>query len=266
MNNNFKISIIIVSWNVADSLSKCLESITRTKYNHLEIIVVDNASDDNSQEIIKKYKNIRLIINKKNIGFPKAVNQGLKISTGDFLLLLNPDTRIPVNFFTDCLSFFADFPDAAIMGPKLSDPNGDAQGSVFHEPSVLATIKEFWLGQKGLTGKYTPYETKPIIVDAVSGACMFFPKSTLEKIGLFTESVFMYYEDLEYCRRIRQSGMKVYFNPAITIVHEHGSSSKQSLSSFTNLRESSLWYNGLLKHYIMWFISWTGQKLHFYKS
>lgn len=261
MINNPKISVIIVSWNVADSLERCLKSIAETKYPNLEIIVIDNASTDDSLKIIKKSKNIIFIRNSKNNGFPKAVNQGLKKSTGDFLLLLNPDTIIPANFFTDSLSFFSNYPSAGIMGPKLSNPDGTSQGSVFHEQSIYSTFREFWLGQKGLTGKYSPDVNTPITVDAVSGACMLFPKVTLDRIGYFTESVFMYYEDLDYCRRIRSEGFKVYFNPHISVIHEHGSSSKKSALSRKYLWESSLWYNGFFKHYLMWFISWTGQKI-----
>jgi GT2 family glycosyltransferase len=263
-----KISVIIVNWNVGQSLKSCLDSVFATKYPSLEVIIIDNNSTDNSLKVIKSFKSleIKLIRNSLNIGFPKGVNQGLKISTGDYLLLLNPDTRIPSDFFSDCLDFFTNHPTAGIMGPKLLDPDGKAQGSVFHEPQVLTAIKEFWLGQTGLTAKYTPDETRPTIVDAVSGACMFLPASAVEKVGKFTEAVFMYYEDLDYCRRIRAADLQVYFNPQIAVVHEHGSSSKQSPKARQYLWDASLWYSGPLKHYLMWFITWTGQKLHFYKT
>lgn len=235
-----KISVIIVNWNVNGPLSRCIKSVKETNYPNLEIIVIDNNSDVGPKEVT--------IQNKENIGFPAAVNQGLKGSTGDFILILNPDTRLPKDFFINALDFASLHPDMGIMGPKFIDPNGTPQGSVFDEPKI---------GKN--RGKYSPRSIA--VVDAVSGACLFFHRSTLNKVGHLTEKVFMYYEDLDYCRRIRQAGLKVYYNPNITIVHEHGQSSKQSSQAQKYLWQSSLWYNGPLKHYAMWFYSWTTQKL-----
>ena len=284
-----KISVIIVSWNSGDIIAGCLKSIRATKYPNLEIITIDNASQDETLLVLKKFKSIRLIRNSSNVGFPKAVNQGLQIATGNYILLLNSDASLPADFFQKGLSFFVEHPDAAVMGPKLVDPDGTPQGSVFSEPSIQATFREFWLGQKGLTGKYAPttYNLQPTPVNAVSGACMFFPRRTLEKIGLFTERVFMYYEDLDYCRRIRRSGWNIYFNPQITVTHIHGHASAQTdpgkyrnfaesliypfrrffhypnrITSFQRYQtEAGIWYNGWLKHTLIAGIIWTGQKL-----
>ena len=202
-----KISVIIVNWNVTDSLERCIKSVMDTKYPNLELIVIDNNSDI-------KPKNIT-VQNDKNIGFPAAVNQGLKKSTGDYLLVLNPDTRIPKDFFAKALEFAKSHPDMGVMGPKFTDPDGTSQGSVFPEPSIFK-----------ISQKYTPSSVS--IVNAISGACMLLPRSTVVKIGNFTEHVFMYCEYLDYCRRVRKAGLKVYFNSDITIIHEHGKSSSQT--------------------------------------
>lgn len=239
-----KISVIIVNWNVNAALQRCVKSVLATKYPNLELIIIDNNS------VIKPA--MVSIQNKVNIGFPKAVNQGLRKSSGDYVLVLNPDTKIPKDFFDVAIQFIKAHPDAGVMGPKLVDPNGVSQGSVFAEPSIF-----------GSNQKYTPFGTQPVF--AISGACMFMPRSTLTQVGYLTEEVFMYYEDLDYCRRIHKAGLKVYFNPNISVVHEHGSSAKQNpqvLDWRGQLWKSSLWYNGPVKHYLMWFISWTGQKLH----
>ena len=262
-------SVIIVSWNVAESLKQCLNSIFATGYDNLEVIVIDNASNDTSAKVAKGFSSVLFIQNTKNIGFPKAVNIGLRQSRGDYLVILNPDTRVSQNFFTQSLNFFTQHPDAWIMGPKLINTDGTIQGSVFPEPSILNSFREFWLGQSGLTAKYVPTSGHPQSVNCISGSCMIMPRSTLDKIGLMTERVFMYFEDLDYCRRIRRLGGKIYFNPKIVIVHEHGNSTKQSaranpvLLPFWKgyLWDSSLWYNGPLKHYVMIAVSWTGQKL-----
>ena len=257
------VSVIVVSWNVAESLRRCLESVFASKYPHLEVLVIDNASSDASASVAKSYP-VQFIQNTKNLGFPKAVNIGLRQSRGDYLLVLNPDTRLPTGFFTQAIQFFTAFADAGLMGPKLVDPDGTPQGSVFPEPSIIASFKEFWLGVKGLTAKYVPATNQPVVVPAVSGSCLFFPRSTLAKVGLFTEEVFMYFEDLDYCRRLRHLGLSVYFQPQIIVVHKHGTSARQSPSASDwrgHLWSSSLWYNGHLKHYFLWFISYSGQKL-----
>jgi len=263
------ISVVVVSWNVAESLRRCLESVFAARYPRLEVFVIDNASTDDSAKVAKSFSGITFIQNTKNLGFPKAVNIGLRQSRGDYLVVLNPDTRLPKSFFHRSWEFFQTHPDAWIMGPRLTDPDGTPQGSVFPESSILATVREFWLGQQGLTAKYTPQSSKLVPVFAVSGSCMVFPRSTLDKIGLFTEEVFMYYEDIDYCRRIHRSGGQVYFNSEIAVVHEHGHSARQSARANPgilpfwqgHLWTSSLWYNGPLKHYLMWFISHSGQKL-----
>lgn len=239
-----KISVIIVNWNVAASLTKCLASL---HYPHLEIIVIDNAS----QVSPVLPSSVHLILNDHNVGFPKALNQGLRQATGNYLLVLNPDTRLPKDFFTKALAFFAAHPDAGVMGPKFIDPDGSPQGSVFSEPSIFSP-----------TIKYTPPDSSPVSVNCVSGACMFFPRATLQRVGYFTEQVFMYFEDFDYCRRIRQAGLKIYFNPEITIVHEHGQSSAQTPSAPNYLAQSSLWYNGPIKYYLQTLVLKTRSKLH----
>jgi hypothetical protein len=255
-------SVIIVSWNVADSLERCIKSVLNTKYPDLEIIVVDNASTDNSLQVIRKFRSIKLIKNLRNVGFPKSVNIGLRQSKGDYLAVLNPDTIVPENFFTSALRFFKDNPEAWLMGPKLTDPDGRIQGSVFPEPSTKDTFREFWMGKKGLTAKFTPPGDIPVKVNSISGSCLVFPRSTQERTGLMTEKVFMYYEDLDFCRRIRKLGGFVYFNPEIVVIHEHGSSSKKTPLAHKYLHDSSLWYNGFFKHWILYLITRTGQVLH----
>lgn len=272
-----KISVVIVNWNVTGSLERCLKSIHDTKYSELETIVVDNNSEIKPKSVT--------IQNLENLGFPKAVNQGLNSSTGEFIVLLNPDTRVPKDFFIKIVNFFNDYPDATIMGPRFENTDGSIQGSVFPEPSIINTFREFWLGQKDLTGKYSP--DKICEVFAVSGGCMVIPRSTIEKIGFLTEEIFMYYEDMDYCRRVHKAGLKVYFNPDISIVHEHGQSSKQlpgekyrnlietliyplrkvfnipnkSISSEHYRTEAGIWYNGWIKSVILALIIWTSERL-----
>ncbi len=250
-----KFSFIIISWNVYESLKRCLDSLSKLDYHNYEVIVVDNASTDKSSELAT-------IKNTTNVGFPKAVNQGIAVLKDyEYVVLLNPDTQLPSDFCKQSVEFFTKYKDAGVMGPKFVNSDGSSQGSVFPEPSINKFIQEFWLNRGPLTQKYTPNSTEPLEVSAVSGGCMVIPKTTIAKVGLLTQSVFMFYEDLDYCRRVRSLGLKVYFNPQITILHEHGSSTKKSAQSTQYLINASRWYNGWIKYYLLWFISFTGQKL-----
>lgn len=255
-----KVSIIVVNWNVEESFLRCIKSVLDTKYPNLELILIDN----NSNKVPKIPKDPRIIFieNKTNIGLPQAWNQGLKIITGDYVLILNPDTRLPKDFFEKGIPLLKNDSLIGIMGPKFLDPDGTPQGSVSHEISVINAIREFWLGQKGAFEKYIPTNHELTTVDSVSGACMLIPRSVIQKIGLFTEKVFMYYEEKDYCRRVRKAGLKVVFDPNITIVHEHGQSSVQNPKTNEYIIQASKWYNGLVKYYILWFIMWTSQKLN----
>lgn len=257
-----KVSFVIINWNVEESLYKCVESVVKNSYNNIEIIIIDNNSQNfDKTRYLKLHTSIKVFVNSSNLGFPKAVNQGIKQSTGDYLVLLNPDTTVEKNFITNSLEFYSNYPDAGVMGPLFKNPDGTKQGSVFPEPTLLSFVKEFWLRKGKINEKYVPNSDSPQVVNCVSGGCMVIPRSTINKIGLLTEKVFMYYEDLDYCRRIRSSGLKVYFNPNIVIIHQHGESSKKSTKSLSYLVNSSKWYNGKIKHYLLWFISLTGQKL-----
>ncbi|KKU56797.1 hypothetical protein A3C34_03170 [Candidatus Amesbacteria bacterium RIFCSPHIGHO2_02_FULL_48_21] len=287
MSTQLLISVVIVNWNVADSLVRCLNSVFAADYPNLEVIVIDNASQDTSVKLVKtRFPKAKLIINSKNLGFPKAVNQGLAAAKGDYLLVTNPDVKLPENFFNQALSFAKSHPLLGILGPKFLDPDGTPQGSVFPEPSVVNTFREYWLGQTGLTQKYTPQTSVPLPVNAVSGACMFLPKSTITRIGKFTECIFMYYEDLDYCRRVRAASLEVIFHPGITVIHEHGRSTEKSnqekyrnfvesvIYPFRKLvknpnqaqsverfrTESGIWYNGWLKNTLITGTIWTSQK------
>lgn len=253
-----KVSVICINWNVADLFEKCVRSVLDTKYPDLELILIDNNSDKKPK--IPQDPRITFIQNRSNIGFPAAVNQGLKLFVGDYVLLLNPDTQLPKDFFVKAIDLLSNDPKIGVMGPKFVDPDGTSQGSVYHEPSIVRTMKEYWFGNKGLTEKYTPQTDTPVEVDVVMGACMFMPRKVVEKVGLFTDKVFIFYEDFDYCRRIRNLGFKVVFNPTLVIKHAHGQSTKQNPLANKLLMAASKWYNGTIKHSILWFIIWTSQK------
>lgn len=257
------LSIIIVSYNTKKLLEECLESIEGKEEDNPEIIVVDNASSDNSAEFIKqKYKNIRLLENKENLGFSKANNQGIKIAKGEYILLLNSDTLTNEKSLESLIDFAKKHADAGVIGARLLNDDKSVQPSVFHLPSIFGAFKEYWLNIQGSFEKYIPKGNEPVEVEAVVGAVMLIPKKVIEKVGLLDEKYFMYFEDLDYCRRVKRAGYKIYYLPEAKIIHHHGSSGKELGNKINQwLIESSKIYHGQIKYWFLTFIIWMGQKL-----
>lgn len=227
------ISVVILSYNSEKWIGRCLSSLTNNERKIKEIIVVDNHSSDRTTEEVKKFENVRLISNKKNIGFSGGVNVGIKKARGDKILILNPDTMVNIGSIKklgECMIFYG----ADIAGGKLSKRNNDTHNSFVRAPDILTGLFDFTNLRKiipfDLFHKYhyylnDKYPSKSKEVDAVSGAFMMVNKKVFAKVGLFDERFFMYLEDIDFCLRARQLGYKVIFCPESEIFHEGGASS-----------------------------------------
>ncbi|OQA93458.1 MAG: N-acetylglucosaminyl-diphospho-decaprenol L-rhamnosyltransferase [Microgenomates group bacterium ADurb.Bin219] len=270
------LTIVIVSFNTKKQLKKCLSSITEESQKiRKEIVVVDNASDEGSAEEVRKFikfiksKNkdskikLSLIENKENLGFAKAVNQGLRQFEGGVVLLLNSDTQVKPGALEKLLEFEKKV-RPAIIGLKMLNPDGSVQGSVFNLPTAKRAVEEFWLGRKGSFSKFTPNSGMPMVVEAVSGGAMAISREVVDKIGLLDERYFMYFEDLDYCRRARKAGFKIFYFPQAQVIHEHGASGRnlaEKDDQWKRLIPSSKIYYGRLRHYLIFFITLIGQRL-----
>ncbi len=233
------LSVIIVNYNVRPFLENALAAIKRALRGlDGEILVVDNASDDGSAEMVRaKFPDVELIEERENLGFSRANNIAMERSRGDLLLLINPDTVIQEDTLRVMMRFFADHPDAGLAGCKILNPDGTFQlpcRRSFPTPWVAFT-KIFglsWLFPRTrLFGKYnltylTPDATYP--VDAVSGSFMMIRRDVLRKVGGLDESFFMYGEDLDWCYRVSRAGFKVYYVHETAIVHFKGASTRRS--------------------------------------
>ena len=267
------LSIIIVSYNTKELLRRCLESIieshkaTKPQSHKVEIVVVDNGSDYNIKyqisNIKKRYKKskVRLIQNKENLGFAKANNQGIRKAKGKYVLLLNSDTKVKSGALSGLVEFARKHPEAGAIGPQLINTDGSVQPSVYHFPTIWRAIKEYWLGQKEAYEKYAPAGNKPVEAGAVVGAAMLIPKKVFSQIGFLDERYFMYFEDLDFCRRVKRAGLKIFYLPAVEIIHHHGASGKEIPQETRSwLVQSSKIYHGFFKHYLINFIIWSSQK------
>lgn len=235
----YKITIIIVNYNVEFFLDQCLDSVQKAIKNiAAEVIIVDNNSIDGSLQMINdKYPHFKLIANKFNGGFSKANNQAIKESKGEYVLLLNPDTIVEEDTFEKVVNFMDQNPDSGGLGVRMIDGKGRflpeskrglptpmvAFYKIFGLSSLFPKSKRF--GQYHL-GHLSEFEINEI--DILSGAFMLMRKSTLDKVGLLDESFFMYGEDIDLSYRITLGGYKNYYFPETTIIHYKGESTKKS--------------------------------------
>jgi len=245
------LSIIIVNWNVKALLEKCLESIRReTKDLDYEVIVVDNASQDGSREFLnrimnnesgimdRKRKLVKIILNNRNLGFSRANNQALKISRGDFILFLNPDTEIFPNSLQLALNFMRQNKSCGILGGQLLDNKNQTQFSVRRFPGlwsqILVLLKvQHWWPQCPILKKYFVWSFnygQVQTVDQVMGAFLLTRRETMKQLGGFDEKFFLWFEDVDLCWRAKQAKWSVIYHPDVKVKHYSHQSFLQVLS------------------------------------
>ena len=236
---------------------------------------------------------ITTILNNENLGFAKANNQGIKLAMVqgtttepaiDYVLLLNSDTEFKEKETIEKLVKAAEnLPNVGAVVPRLLNTDGSVQESVFRLPTVWGAVKQYWLGRMREFGSYVPdnyskFKVTPpspplsgggllrgvIEVESAVMAAMLIPRSTIEKIGLLDEGYHMYFEDLDYCRRMKQAGLKAYYAPEVEVVHHHGASGKkvaEDKDQWRRLIPGSKRYHGWLKHWVLHWVLWVGQRV-----
>lgn len=248
------LSIIIVSWNVKDLLKKCLESIYReTKNIKYEVFVVDNASEDESVAMVQnEFPKVHLIANQENAGFAKANNQAIQQAKGDFILLLNPDTEILDNALEKMVSFMKNHPAAGVAGCQILNPDRTIQPSVRRFPTLAAMslfvlkLHHIFPGAASLR-KYLAQDfdyTKTQEVNQVMGAFLMTRRQVFDKVGLLDERFFIWFEEVDFCQRVKNKGWLVYYNPGAKIIHHFAQSFQQvaGLEKQQNFNKSILHY------------------------
>jgi GT2 family glycosyltransferase len=234
-----QLSVIIVNYNVKYFLEQCLRSVFNASKNcKVEVFVVDNNSIDDSVELVKtKFPEVKLIENKINLGFSKANNQAIKMASGKYILLLNPDTVVGEDTFEKVITFMDSHSIAGGLGVKMLDGKGNflPESKRGLPTPLVAFYKIFGLSKlfpKSTTfGKYhLGYldKDKTHEVDVLSGAFMLLRKETLDKIGLLDEDFFMYGEDIDLSYRVIKGGYKNYYFSDTSIIHYKGESTKKS--------------------------------------
>ena len=234
------LSIIIVSWNVRDLLRACLRSIDAGRGElRLEVIVVDGGSHDGSPEMVAaEFPWVKLIARPDNVGFPKGNNIGMSEANGRTLLLLNPDTEIIGDALTALLNFLDSQPDVGVVGPQLLNSDGTVQSSRRRFPTLATGLFEStWLETVAPRAILDHYYAADLPDDATAdvdwlmGACLLIRREIYEAVGGMDEDYFMYSEELDYCRRIKEAGWRVVYLPAAQVTHHAGKSSEQAVAA-----------------------------------
>jgi GT2 family glycosyltransferase len=212
------LSIIIVSFNARVDLERCVEALHATPpcASH-EIIVVDNASSDGSAEAVRRWPDVRLVVNDDNLGFARANNVGIRASVGSRLLLLNSDTVVPPGALDRLLTVLDARPEVAVVGPRLVDGSGAVELSFGRMIGPLNELRQKRLARS--RDRIEALASREQLVDWVSGARLLVRREDAEAVGLLDERFFMYTEDVDFCASIRRRGRRILFTPVAEVVH-----------------------------------------------
>ena len=233
------LSIVILNWNVRDLLKRCVASLRSDRYT-LEIIVVDNGSRDDSVAMVREsYPHVIVIANAENRGFTGGNNQGIAAAHGRHVMVLNPDTEVLGDALDRLVIHLDEHPDVGAIGPQLLNPDRSVQSSRRRFPTLaVAYCESTWLQgiapKRILThyymGDIPPDHTHE--VDWLNGACTVFRRDVIERVGVYdAHNFFMYSEELDLCRRVKEAGWKIVYLPEAQVVHYVGKSSDQAVAS-----------------------------------
>lgn len=241
------ISVIIVSFNTRELILACLRSVFAGRgAGETEVIVVDNASNDGSRDAIRKeFPGVKIIENRRNLGFSAANNIGLENATGSYALLLNSDTELRPDGLKLLREFMDAHPGAGAAGPRLVYDDGTTQPSADSAPNLLTEFLHLFGFRRLISGESARRAAAPVLskisgktvgtyfdtysgslepreVDCVSGACVIARADTVVKVGGLDDKFFMYMEDMDWCVRIKETGAKIYYVPEVEVMHHVG--------------------------------------------
>lgn len=262
--NHLDLSIIILSYNTKDITGRCLDKLKVAKEycerklnNKIQVIVVDNASSDGSAQMVKSdYLWVKLVASNENLGFSKGNNLVMKEVKNPFILLLNSDVYVEEESLYKALAYFRVNLNCGCLGARLNYASGKRQPSAGNLPNPLNII--FWIfgfSKLPLMGKLVPsfhptdksFFSKAHPVGWIMGAFFMLKREVFEATGGFDENLFMYMEEVEWCKRISNYKYKIWYVPTVEVVHLHGASTNFDLSpSFLNELKGIKYY--ILKH------------------
>jgi GT2 family glycosyltransferase len=244
-----KLSVVIVSYNVRELLTACIDSVVKAAEGiDTEVFVVDNNSADDTVEVIARdYPWVHLINNKENLGFSKANNIAIRQSEGEYVLLLNPDTVVAEGTLSGTVEFMDQYPEAGGAGVRMHNADGTlAPESRRAVPTPLVAARKMLGFTKRYYMSYLPWD-KPGKIEVISGAFMMLRRKAIDEVGLLDEDFFMYGEDIDLSYRLLKGGWQNWYLP-LDIIHYKGQSTQKS-----DFRYVHVFYQAMLiffrKHY-----------------
>lgn len=249
------LSVVVVSYNTADLLQRCLNSVFRCPPPRLEVIVVDNASSDDSAARVRAgFPQVTLLANGANLGFAAAVNQGLTVSRGRHVLLLNPDCEVLGDSLLVLVRLLDEQPDVGAAGGRLYYPDGSFQHAAFRFPTLLMSFFDFFplhtrLYESRWNGRYPrSWYDRAFDIDHPLGAFLAVRRQALDQVGAMDERFFMYCEEMDWCYRIKRAGWRICYFPGVQAIHHSGQSTGQARwRMYVQLHRSRLLF--FAKHY-----------------
>jgi N-acetylglucosaminyl-diphospho-decaprenol L-rhamnosyltransferase len=224
-----EVSAVVVTYNAAPWIERCLDSLRGTK---AEVIVVDNGSTDGTVELVReKFPKARLL-QEENRGFGAGNNAGMRVASGRYFLLLNPDAWLTDGALERLVAFADKHPDAALVGPRLLNPDGSLQRSVRGYPTPWRIATEYFFLRKLAPGSRTlnaffgaNFDHQSVReAEFLFGACLLVRREAVDSIGGFDEEFFLMSEEVDWCYRFRRAGWKVLFYPGAEVFHVVGAS------------------------------------------
>lgn len=250
----YDITVVIVNWKVRDLLEKNLKAILANKDGlNIEIYVVDNDSRDGTSEMIMmEFPDVKVLAMARNLGFAKANNLAIKQAKGKYIFVLNPDTQVKPGFFRSIYNYMESNPEVGIVGPRILNSDGSTQPSIRRFPDlfshilIMLKLRNILVENKFLKNYFLTdfdYE-KEQEVEQIMGAAMMIRRSVFDKIGLFDEKFFVWFEEVDFCLRARKEKIKIKYFPQAELYHEGG----RSFSKEAIVRKQII-FNKSLLHY-----------------
>jgi hypothetical protein len=254
------LSIITVPWNVKDLVRKNLKNIFKNTSNlKFEVIAVDNDSRDGTTEMIKtEFPEVKSIFNDYNAGFAKANNQGIKIAQGRYVLLLNPDMRVKPGTLETMVKWMDEHPEAGVAGCKLIKEDGEVVPHVRRYPSIfdqaMIILKVPHICSKVLDHylwRDFDYD-KEQEVDSIRGSFFMIRREVLDKLGGLDERYFLWFEEVDFCKQVREAGYKVMYTPVTECFDYVG----KSFAQVPTGKLQNIFQDSMIKYFKKWQPAW----------
>lgn len=231
MTSSSAIGVVIVTYNSADILGPCLDSLQGASAQPIHVVVVDNNSNDGTADMVaRQAPQATLIRNSENRYYAAASNQGIRAARGAYILLLNPDTILPVGCLDALRTELESQPQAAAVAPMLIDPNGRWQPSLRELPA----LDTLWYDLTGLSFLFPKSRTfgrwrmgyfdgkSPRAVNQPMASCLLVRREIFEKVGDFDETYPMFFNDVDWCKRVKDAGYEIWYTPDVKVSHVGG--------------------------------------------